>query len=66
MQRDRLMTGVHSGAVDVVWLLNNLEVASIPVSVDAEQFREVQTLVLGPKGVSRCRELCAGTVPPLP
>ncbi len=49
MQRDRLMTGVHSGAVDVVWLLNNLEVASIPVSVDAEQFREVQTLVLCPK-----------------
>jgi HD superfamily phosphohydrolase len=49
MQRDRLMTGLRSSAVDVVWLLNNLEVASIPVSVDAEQFREVQTLVLGPK-----------------
>lgn len=49
MQRDRLMTGLHSSTVDVVWLLNNLEVASIPVSVDAEQFREVQTLVLGPK-----------------
>ena len=49
MQRDRMMTGVHSGAVDVTWLLNNLEVASIAVSVDNEQFRQVETLVLGSK-----------------
>jgi HD superfamily phosphohydrolase len=49
MQRDRMMTGVHSGAVDVTWLLNNLEVASIPVSVDDVSFRTVETLVLGPK-----------------
>ena len=49
MQRDRMMTGVHSGAVDVTWLLNNLEVASIPVSVDDVSFRKVETLVLGPK-----------------
>ena len=49
MQRDRMMTGVHSGAVDVTWLLNNLEVAPIAVSVDNEQFRTVDTLVLGPK-----------------
>ena len=49
MQRDRMMTGVHSGAVDVTWLLNNLEVAPIAVSVDDVQFRTVETLVLGPK-----------------
>lgn len=49
MQRDRMMTGVHSGAVDVTWLLNNLEVAPIPVSVDNEAFRTVETLVLGSK-----------------
>jgi HD superfamily phosphohydrolase len=49
MQRDRMMTGVHSGAVDVVWLLNNPEVSPIAVSVDNEQFRTVESLVLGPK-----------------
>ena len=49
MQRDRMMTGVHSGAVDVTWLLNNLVVAPIAVSVDDVQFRTVETLVLGPK-----------------
>ena len=48
MQRDR-MTGLHSGTVDVTWLLNNLEVADIPASVDDEQVRPVTTLVLGPK-----------------
>ena len=49
MQRDRMMTGVQSGNVDVTWLLNNLEVAQIPVSVDNVTFQDVQTLVLGPK-----------------
>ena len=49
MQRDRMMTGVHSGAVDVIWLLNNLEVTPIAVSVDNEEFRTVESLVLGPK-----------------
>ena len=49
MQRDRMMTGVQSGTVDVTWLLNNLEVAPIPVSVDNVTFQDVQTLVLGPK-----------------
>lgn len=49
MQRDRMMTGLHSGTVDVTWLLHNLEVADIPASVDDEQVKPVTTLVLGPK-----------------
>lgn len=49
MQRDRMMTGLHSGTVDVTWLLHNLEVAEIPFTVDEEQVRRVKTLVLGPK-----------------
>jgi hypothetical protein len=49
MQRDRLMTGLHSSAVDVVWLLNNLEIGAVPVTVDTERVREVDTLVLGEK-----------------
>lgn len=49
MQRDRMMTGVHSGAVDVTWLLQNLEVASVDVTSDEEKIGTIETLVLGPK-----------------
>ena len=49
MQRDRMMTGVHSGAVDVTWLLQNLEVASVDVTSDEEKIGTIDTLVLGPK-----------------
>ena len=49
MQRDRMMTGVHSGAVDVTWLLQNLEVADVQVTSDEEKVGTIQTLVLGPK-----------------
>ncbi|MEQ9641610.1 MAG: HD domain-containing protein [Alphaproteobacteria bacterium] len=50
MQRDRLMTGVQSSGIDVVWLLANLEVGSVPVTADDETTpRTVDTLVLGPK-----------------
>ena len=49
MQRDRMMTGLHSSTVDVTWLLQNLEVREVPFSVDNEEVRRVKTLVLGPK-----------------
>jgi HD superfamily phosphohydrolase len=49
MQRDRLMTGIGSGAVDVEWLLHNLEVERVPIASDDETAGEVQTLVVSPK-----------------
>jgi HD superfamily phosphohydrolase len=49
MQRDRLMAGVESSAVDATWLLANLEIASVPASADSEAAGAIETLVLGPK-----------------
>ncbi len=49
MQRDRMMTGVGSSAVDVEWLLRNLEVQNVPIASDDDKGGTVQTLVLGPK-----------------
>ena len=49
MQRDRLMTGVQSSGVDPVWLLANLEVASIPTGADDSATGSIETLVLGRK-----------------
>jgi HD superfamily phosphohydrolase len=49
MQRDRMMTGIGSGAVDVEWLLHNLEVEDVRVTTDNEDVTTVQSLVVGPK-----------------
>jgi HD superfamily phosphohydrolase len=51
MRRDRLMTGTHHGAIDFDWLIANLEVGSIPQTVDEEQFSSLETFVLGPKAI---------------
>jgi uncharacterized protein len=51
MKRDRLMTGVESSGIDLVWLLANLEVASVRTGADADSTHAVETLVLGPKAV---------------
>jgi HD superfamily phosphohydrolase len=51
MQRDRLMTGVQSSGVDPVWLLANLEVASVQIGADDTSAGSIETLVLGPKAV---------------
>jgi HD superfamily phosphohydrolase len=49
MQRDRLMTGIQSSGVDPVWLLANLEVATVAAGADDNQTGAIETLVLGPK-----------------
>jgi HD superfamily phosphohydrolase len=49
MQRDRLMTGVQSSAIDLTWLMANLEIASVRTGADDEATGSVETLVLGPK-----------------
>ena len=51
MQRDRLMTGVQSSGIDFSWLINNLELAEIPVGVDEVADETVTTFVLSPKAV---------------
>ena len=49
MQRDRMMTGVGSGAADVEWLLRNLEVENVPIASDDDAGGSVQTFVLNQK-----------------
>lgn len=49
MQRDRLMTGAQSGAIDFEWLLANLTIRGVPEGVDEQQTGEIETFVVGPK-----------------
>lgn len=51
MQRDRLMTGVQNSGIDFVWLLNNLEIGTIPTGADDEPSGNIATFVLGPKAI---------------
>lgn len=51
MQRDRLMTGAHYGAIDFDWLLSNLEVGKVPFGTDDKSAGEIETFVLGPKAI---------------
>jgi len=49
MQRDRMMTGVHSSGIDATWLIANLEIGTVQRSADGETSGSIETLVLGPK-----------------
>lgn len=51
MRRDRLMTGSQQSAVDLTWLLANLEIADVAVGVDENKFHDVPTFVIGPKAI---------------
>ena len=51
MRRDRLMTGSQQSAIDLTWLLANLEIANVAVGVDENKFHDVPTFVIGPKAI---------------
>lgn len=51
MQRDRLMTGSQHAAIDFKWLIENLEVDSVPMGEDDTQTGSLETFVLGQKAV---------------
>ncbi len=51
MQRDRLMAGVQNSGIDFAWLIDNLEVGTIPQVVDDEKGGDIETFVLGPKAI---------------
>lgn len=51
IQRDRMMAGVQSSAIDLVWLMANLELATVPTGADGEVTGAIETLILGPKAV---------------
>lgn len=52
MQRDRLMTGTSHGAIDFIWLLANLKIGRVPITVDNRLVGNIDTLVLSPKALS--------------
>jgi HD superfamily phosphohydrolase len=60
MQRDRLMTGTHHGAIDFDWMLANLEVGAVPWGVDATHYGDRDTLVLGPKASAAAESYLLG------
>lgn len=51
MRRDRLMSGSEHAAIDFTWLINNLEIGTIPTGVDEQKTADVNTFVLGSKAV---------------
>ncbi len=51
MRRDRLMTGTKHAAIDFEWLMENLEIGSVPYGVDKTSIGSVETFVLGPKAI---------------
>ena len=59
IQRDRLMTGVEFGHIDLDWLLDCLGVGTITigtVTIGNDDLPEVPCLYLGPKGVQAAEE----------
>jgi uncharacterized protein len=51
MQRDRMMSGAKSSAIDLTWLLANLEIHKVSVGSDETSYADVDTFVLGEKAV---------------
>ncbi len=54
IQRDRLMTGVGFGRIDLEWLLDCLEVGT--VTIDSKNPTGAMCLYLGPKGIQVAEE----------
>ncbi len=54
IQRDRLMTGVKFGHIDLDWLIDCLEVGKVTIGKD--ELVEAPCLYLGPKGVQVAEE----------
>lgn len=51
MQRDRMMSGAKSSAIDLTWLLANLEIHKVSVGSDETSYADVDTFVLGEKAI---------------
>jgi uncharacterized protein len=54
------MTGAQHGAFDFSWVLANLEVATIPLAIDDEDYATVDSLVLGSKSLQAAESYVLG------
>lgn len=60
MQRDRMMTGSKHSAIDLKWLLANLDVGEVTASVDDTAIGKVPTFVIGPKAIQAAEAYVLG------
>lgn len=60
MRRDRMMTGSQHSAIDLTWLLANLDIGDVPVGVDEAQVGTVPTFVIGPKAIQAAEAYVMG------
>ena len=60
MRRDRMMTGSQHSAIDLTWLLANLEIGEVPVGVDEAQVGTIPTFVIGPKAIQAAEAYVMG------
>lgn len=51
IRRDRMMAGSSHGVIDYDWLISNIRVETISTGVDDQKVADLQTFVIGPKGV---------------
>ncbi|MFV1446267.1 MULTISPECIES: HD domain-containing protein [unclassified Phaeobacter] len=60
MQRDRLMTGSKHSAIDLTWLLANLDIGDVETGVDDMQLGKIPTFVIGPKAIQAAEAYVLG------
>jgi HD superfamily phosphohydrolase len=60
VRRDRLMTGAQHGGFDFPWLMAHLEVDTIAISLDGEEYGNVESLILGNKAFESAEEYVLG------
>lgn len=60
MQRDRLMTGSKHSAIDLTWLLANLDIGEVTTGVDEMELEPVPTFVIGPKAIQAAEAYVLG------
>jgi hypothetical protein len=61
MQRDRMMTGSEHAAIDLTWLLANLDVGEVTTGVDDTAVGSVPTFVIGPKAIQAAESYVLGS-----
>lgn len=60
MQRDRLMTGSKHSAIDLTWLLANLDIGEVTTGIDDTEVGKIPTFVIGPKAIQAAEAYVMG------
>ena len=60
MQRDRMMSGSKHSAIDLTWLLANLDIGEVKTGVDNTEVGTIPTFVIGPKAVQAAEAYVLG------